>query len=267
MARTPAAHLESLGAATETRDNMNGSPTNKAKVPIYQRIIQWVMFTISGAFVVASALDTFSSAIEIVTPLMRVVGTAILVLGWIALHVILRFHSINWVAREGQQIRIKNLGPGINLGLVGILLLLWAPTLAKSLSFPVSSSTNVTVQADKDWQGSGIEVEQGQQFTISYKSGSWTINVNNPGSIDPYTDAGGNPKITFDLYVSNAPIGALIARIDEGQPFLVSRFIQLEADTNGELFFRMNDGICTQCSSSYADNDGELLVEVQLGTK
>jgi ABC-type antimicrobial peptide transport system ATPase subunit len=56
--------------------------------------------------------------------------------------------------------------------------------------------------------------------------------------------------------VPSAQTGALIARIGNGQPFLVGTQTRLVAPTAGQLFLGIND-------SHVADNQGAYQVEVQ----
>jgi len=96
----------------------------------------------------------------------------------------------------------------------------------------------ITVPATQAWTSTGIRVRKGDQLQIT---GSGDIGIGNNAS----SGVGGSPAATIASIkypLQSAPVGALIARIDQGQPFAVVNVSQpVTMPANGTLFLGIND--------------------------
>lgn len=116
----------------------------------------------------------------------------------------------------------------------------------------VPSFIRIEVDATKDWQVTGVTVQEGERVSIRYSSGLWTFDRNLAR-----TDGIGTPGYTSaNAPLPRANLGALIAKIDEGSPFLVGNQVLTTSDTSGAVFLRMND------SEDVGDNEGIIIVEI-----
>ncbi len=112
---------------------------------------------------------------------------------------------------------------------------------------PLQKSTRtVTVSAQKGWQNTGIFLEEGKEFSITYISGVWTISKGNVGT----SDAAGQPLNPPPNLICNCgePVPgystqALIGQIGQGvdhSPLQVGDDFSAVAYANDFLYFRMN---------------------------
>jgi len=106
----------------------------------------------------------------------------------------------------------------------------------------------ITVPATQAWTSTGIRVRKGDQFQIT---GTGDINIGNNAS----SGVGGSPAATIPTIkypLQSAPVGALIARIDQGQPFAVVNVPQpVTMPDNGTLFLGINDDHVQDNSGAY----------------
>lgn len=123
-----------------------------------------------------------------------------------------------------------------------------------------------SVQAKQGWQGTGVDVTQGQPLTVSFRSGLWSADPKtNDGA--PY-DAKGCPGVIVPADQTGYPIvgvamGALVGRIGGGTPFLVGDGISLSsAPAGGLLELCINDDINHLYGPGLADNFGSVSVEI-----
>ena len=119
----------------------------------------------------------------------------------------------------------------------------------------IATAENVEfeVEANEDWQDSGVIVLEGMPVSIR-AAGTWTFNLKRELGPD-------GMEIPEELRDYN--LGCLIAVIDAGrgrdaEPFVVGRGISFVSDRTGRLLFRMYD-------IDPSDNEGSLQVEI-MGT-
>lgn len=109
----------------------------------------------------------------------------------------------------------------------------------KNLS--VGEELQVQVLAAGSWRNSGVMVKKGEKYKIT-ASGKWNI-----GGLSNFCGPDGigcDHALAWDLggIVPGFKSATLIAKIgEEGKPFGVGASFQLESQTDGYLFFRMND--------------------------
>jgi len=106
----------------------------------------------------------------------------------------------------------------------------------------------ITVQATQQWTSTGIRVRRGDQLQIN---GTGNINLgNNASSGVGGSEAATAPNVKYPLQSVSA--GALIARIDEGQPFAVVNVPQpITMPANGTLYLGINDDHVQDNSGAY----------------
>jgi hypothetical protein len=117
----------------------------------------------------------------------------------------------------------------------------------------------VTVAANEEWTPTAFSVRRGEVIRFS-ASGEV---VWRPETGDRVTAAGAvGGRGVFDrdegvegLPVANAPMGALVARVDNGKPFLVGSHSSVRMPASGQLFLGIND-------THVADNTGNFSVNI-----
>jgi hypothetical protein len=131
----------------------------------------------------------------------------------------------------------------------------------------IGSTPNIdeafVVQANKDWQSTGITVRRGDLITIRDITGTWTIAAfvmpsNSFTETQNFTDYRGNPAWSLDYDPPTgkyANMGRLIAQIGNQNPFVVGNELEFEAQTSGSLSFRMND-------RNFDNNDGSISLRI-----
>lgn len=149
------------------------------------------------------------------------------------------------------------------LGLCVLCMLSWALCSGLgNLSFDIpllsQSGKVVTVMANQPWQTTGVTVRPGQTISITYLDGTWGVLGGSRG-MQNRADAGGFEQEyrAAGLPLANAPVGALLGRIDNGPPFLVSRELRFRAREKGVLQLMIND-------QWLRDNVGAVRVQVQV---
>lgn len=114
-----------------------------------------------------------------------------------------------------------------------------------------------TVRAYREaWQDTGVRVDEGERISIAAQ-GKWTHRAEG----DLYGPAGNGDVVDWTI-VPSAPIGALLGRIGDSEPFVVGDGVTFVASGSGPLELRMNDG-----RRGYEDNRGKLKVAVKLGER
>lgn len=105
----------------------------------------------------------------------------------------------------------------------------------------------VMVSARQAWTDSGLDVRVGDRITVT-PSGIIRYAPSQGDRVDP---AGGQNNATAAAPRPDLPIGALIGRVANGQPFLIGRGLEgMRVTANGRLYLGTNDDILT-------DNDGQ----------
>ena len=117
---------------------------------------------------------------------------------------------------------------------------------------PMPATATVMVQADGEWQTSGLYVQRGQRVLL-VAAGGWRH--------DGYEEKLYGPEgigIHFDTAVlPEEKVGCLLARIGEGEAFAAGSSAVFEAERGGYLAFAMNDD-----KGTYGNNRGEVRVQV-----
>lgn len=93
------------------------------------------------------------------------------------------------------------------------------------------------VCADRAWTDSGLDLEAGRLLTIEYLSGEWSPW---PGGRYDALGFGGDPRCDCNV-IPGVSHAALIARIGEGEPFLVGMEYVGRVAEAGRLYLGIND--------------------------
>ncbi|MEQ1728114.1 MAG: hypothetical protein ABL982_07005 [Vicinamibacterales bacterium] len=154
---------------------------------------------------------------------------------------------------------LKKMCAGCGVGLFCLLPLL--PVEAQEVATlvlrdgqrPSGELIDLNARANQPWTNSGVTVKKGERLTF-LTSGHIMIAAN------ASSGAGGsravtNPHVRYP--VPDAPVGALIARIDKRAPFAVGANTQpIVMPKNGRLYLGVND-------DDFADNTGAYSVSVR----
>ncbi|NNJ11196.1 serine/threonine protein kinase [Chloroflexales bacterium ZM16-3] len=120
--------------------------------------------------------------------------------------------------------------------------------------------TSVTVQANAGWNGTGYDVQPGDQIQIVYRSGLWTYWTGHIAPTDGRGDLGYICAHIIPASQCVEPIpdvakGALIARIGDGAPIYIGNDATIVSTAAGQLQLGIND-------TEFGDNTGALNVEI-----
>jgi hypothetical protein len=111
-------------------------------------------------------------------------------------------------------------------------------------------SAGITVSGRSAWTPTGLSVRRGEPLTIN---ASGEVRIAGPSGL------AASPAGSSETYPNNpmpgVPTGALIGRINNGQPFLIGNQSQVSAPAAGQLFLGIND-------SNHGDNEGSFQVQV-----
>jgi len=115
-----------------------------------------------------------------------------------------------------------------------------------------TSGTEVRIPGNQQWVPTGFVVRRGE--TLRFNANGevmWTLEA-----ADKATPAGAqNRRMSGRPPVGNAPGGALIARVGNGQAFLIGNQGSVRMPANGELFLGIND-------DAMNDNTGDFFVTI-----
>ena len=114
-------------------------------------------------------------------------------------------------------------------------------------------SRTITVPANQQWTATGIRVTQGDRLQLQ-ETGQISLRPNDP------KDVAIPPGSLLQRYAPNAPMpralaGALIGRIDGGQPFGIGNLSSILAPASGMLYLGVNDDVVS-------DNTGQFSVTI-----
>lgn len=152
--------------------------------------------------------------------------------------------SFTWLLRS-QQSPIQNNLNARNTPISGT-----TPSPAQS-----STSKTLDVQANSDWQNSGVSVSQGTVVKIEYVSGYWRpwpgVNFDGIGCTQ-------GCSLTDDLILVGCNHGGLIGRIGSAQMICILNGKTVTATESGMLYLRINDPVIS-------DDSGAITVRITSG--
>jgi Ca2+-binding EF-hand superfamily protein len=117
-----------------------------------------------------------------------------------------------------------------------------------------TSGQAITVEADRGWVDTGIDVHSGDRLAFD-ATGSVTLSSNTSDVADPTGSRTGRRAASAPL--TDQPAGILIARIGSGAAMAVGGRQSIAANGSGRLFLSVND-------DHFADNAGAFRVTVSV---
>lgn len=124
-----------------------------------------------------------------------------------------------------------------------------APKATEIVFFTPLLPKHLNVVADKPWQNSQLDLQQGDKVSIRYVDGYWRAS-------DSYQDVGADGY--GNINDANGMVyGALLAKIGDGSPFEIGVSYSFTANESGYLFFQINDNVLT-------NNSGSINIEISL---
>jgi tetratricopeptide (TPR) repeat protein len=100
-----------------------------------------MMYGLGGVVALGTLLDSVANAISLLTPLVASIGTACIVLLWLLARFLLPLYPLPWVVGD-QRLRVRTLGWQPTAFAVGMVVLLWIPSVVMQ-SRPPPPSTEV----------------------------------------------------------------------------------------------------------------------------
>jgi len=108
-------------------------------------------------------------------------------------------------------------------------------------------TTTFTIPANQQWTETDVNVRDGDTLELRVAGEiAYAPNVKVSAAGAPRRTPGG-PEVPMP----NAPAGALIGRVDNGQPFLIGRNTSVRMPANGTLFLGINDDVVNDNSGNY----------------
>ncbi len=113
----------------------------------------------------------------------------------------------------------------------------------------------VVVSGREAWTATGIAVRQGEWITFNV-TGQVRLTTNESDLAGPAGAPGG--RTAANAQVPATPIGTLLGRVGNSQPFVIGDKTRVQMPASGALFLGIND-------DHHADNSGELRVQIEGG--
>jgi hypothetical protein len=135
------------------------------------------------------------------------------------------------------------------------------PAPPRDLAEGTGEEITTSVLARNEWTSSGVLVRKGMKYRVG-ASGEWHMGgfCRRSGP----SGHGSNSPLCFSFLppfiIPALEVGTLIGKIDkDGKPFLIGEQIEFEADRDGVLYFRSNDG-----KGMTFDNTGYMTTKIAL---
>jgi hypothetical protein len=127
---------------------------------------------------------------------------------------------------------------------------------------PGEGTVNLSIPANVLWVDTGIYVNQGQRLLVIPGVAGYNLQDDNP-NWDAYSWSLTGVKDTpcdLNCVINGVNYGMLVAKINEGQPFLVTlETSDISIPASGELYLTVND-----CAGCYENNSGSFDVFINL---
>ncbi len=128
----------------------------------------------------------------------------------------------------------------------------------------VAGSYTCTIPAATGWETTPLTLQQGQQFTVLYDSGSWTVDRFSLSYVGPH---GYLPEEDTQIFAgckvdTAQPYAMLLGQVGNGALFPIGLGGTFSADADGTLSLRINDQ-----DGCLGDNDGSIQVAVSSVTE
>lgn len=127
---------------------------------------------------------------------------------------------------------------------------------ANALEYPVA----VRVEADAGWLDTEIDLASNSGYRLSARGQVLLSDQESDG--EPIGPGGLSsrcqPTEESTCALDDAPLGALVGRVDMGEPFMVGNLQVLDVVGSGRLWLAVNDRL-----DSYGDNEGYFVVRLE----
>jgi len=144
--------------------------------------------------------------------------------------------------------------------LIALIAAAVAATVPAARAATTSTSASVSVSATKGWQQEAVALKKGESYTVSYVSGTWTVDYRN----FPYVDAAGySNSVDQEIYQPckydpQRNYGVLLGRVgSSGAFFPIGDGGTFTAASSGALYLRINDD-----DACLGDNAGSVTMYV-----
>lgn len=122
-------------------------------------------------------------------------------------------------------------------------------------STPENTNVSFEVKGTAGWQHSNVFLSPGDEVSVRYVNGGWTVDRRNHKNVDAsgHADAGGG------YILRSGRIGALVGRIGDGTPFLIGNGLDFQTNEKGALWLRIDDS-----DEMLGDNSGSITVSIDV---
>jgi hypothetical protein len=137
--------------------------------------------------------------------------------------------------------------------MLGLLLAIPAVAMAADINKTVSVDAT-----QEGWQDTGIFLRAGDHVVID-GSGTVDLDVNTPNFDNtPPDGVAGTAPAGDNFLLPSANVGALVGKIDSGDPFVVGDFKTIDSvASSGELYLAVNDS-----NGGFTDNSGHFTADI-----
>jgi hypothetical protein len=142
--------------------------------------------------------------------------------------------------------------------MVGAATLAAAPAAQAKVTAPVTATA--TVSSTSGWQQTSFKLRKNQSYTVSFLSGSWTVDLRNFSSVGPggYSDSVDRTIYQGCKYYPQRNYGVLLGKVgDSGADFPIGEGGTFTASSSGLLNLRINDD-----DACLGDNNGSVKMYV-----
>jgi hypothetical protein len=133
-------------------------------------------------------------------------------------------------------------------------------TVAPARAASAPSGTSVSVSAMKGWQQAAVTLRKGESYTLSYVSGTWTVDYRNFAYVSPagYSDSVDGQIYQLCKYDTQRNYAVLLGRVGaSGAFFPIGSGGSFTAASSGPLYLRINDD-----DACLGDNAGSVTMYV-----
>jgi hypothetical protein len=99
------------------------------KKPVYQSILEFLMFFVPALVLVVGVIDGFINTISFISYRLAGLATLAVVTIYISLLLLFRYRRFRWVSKSGQPLRMVRFSDTVNWALSAMLCILWLGAL------------------------------------------------------------------------------------------------------------------------------------------
>jgi hypothetical protein len=118
--------------------------------PTHQKLLWATGFVLAGFIAFGNILDALNNSFSLITPWVTCIGTVFVLGLWCIAEFRVRRHGISWLVRNKNLIRVTRLGLQVRLGIFGVIIALWIPTIVKLLDYPKGERSKIEHATSND---------------------------------------------------------------------------------------------------------------------